>query len=95
MSTKTNENQNWLQNAVEDWLNILNPKRLTFKKIVFVMKQCLIVISLDDACKYMTQHKLSVTDENIDKFMKIADKYYLMRMEILKELVLDEYNKSK
>ena len=43
----------------------------------------------------MTQHKLSVTDENIDKFMKIADKYYLMRMEILKELVLDEYNKSK
>ena len=50
---------------------------------------------LDDACKYMTQHKLSVTDENIDKFMKIADKYYLMRMEILKELVLDEYNKSK
>ena len=93
MSTQTNEN--WSQNAIDAWLNTLGPKRLTFKKIVFVIKQCLNIMSLDDACKYMTKHKLNVTDENINKFMQMADKYYLIRMKIFKELVLDEYNKSK
>ena len=93
MSTQTNEN--WSQNAIDAWLNTLDPKRLAFKKIVFVIKQCLNIMSLDDACKYMTKHKLNVTDENINKFMQMADKYYLIRMKIFKELVLDEYNKSK
>ena len=93
MSTQTNEN--WSQNAIDAWLNTLDPKRLTFKKIVFVIKQCLNIMSLDDACKYMAKHKLNVTDENINKFMQMADKYYLIRMKIFKELVLDEYNKSK
>ena len=43
----------------------------------------------------MTKHKFTVTDENIEKFNQMADNYYLIRKEILKELVLDEYNKSK
>ena len=94
MSTETNE-ENWSQNAIDAWLNTLDPKNVTFKKIVFVIKKCLNVMSLDDACKYMTKHKFAITDENIQKFYQMADKYYLIRMKILKELVLDEYNKSK
>ena len=43
----------------------------------------------------MEKHKISLTEENIAKFIQIADEYYLIRMNILKELVLDEYNKSK
>ena len=95
MSPKTNEYNDWAQYAIENWLNTLNQKRLTFKKVVYVIKKCLYVMGLDDACKYMEQHNLTVTDENIEIFMSAADKYYLMRMEILRELVLDEYNKSK
>ena len=93
MSTETNKN--WVENAIDEWLDSLDPKKLTFKKIVFVMKQCLNIISLNDACNYMEEHKISLTEENIAKFIQMADKYYLIRINILKELVLDKYNKSK
>ena len=92
----TNQNQeHWSNLAIDAWLDTLDPKKLTFKKIVFVTKQCLNVMSLNDAAKFMTKHKFTVTDENIEKFNQMADKYYLIRKEILKELVLDGYNKSK
>ena len=93
MSNETNEN--WVENSIDALLDSLDPKKLTFKKIVFVMKQCLNIICLNDACNYMEKHKISLTEENIAKFIQIADEYYLIRMNILKELVLDEYNKSK
>ena len=95
MSTNENENENWLNRVIDAWLDTLDPKKLTFKKFVYVAKQCLNVMSLNDAGKFMTKHKFAVTDENIEKFNQMADKYYLIRKEILKELVLDEYNKSK
>ena len=95
MLTNENENENWSNLAIDAWLDTLDPKKLTFKKIVYVTKQCLNVMSLNDAAKFMTRHKFTVTDENIKKFNEMVDKYYLMRKEILKELVLDEYNKSK
>lgn len=90
MSPKTNKCEDWAQNAIDNWLNTLNQQKLTFKKIVFVIKKCLYVMGLDDACKYMVKHKLTVTDENIKIFMSVADKYSLMRMKILEKLVLDE-----
>ena len=95
MSTNENENENWLNRVIDAWLDTLDPKKLTFKKMVYVTKQCLNVMSLNDAGKFMTIHKFTVTHENIEKFNQMADKYYLIRKEILKELVLDEYNKSK
>ena len=95
MSTNENENENWLNRVIDAWLDTLDPKKLTFKKLVYVTKQCLNVMSLNDAGKFMAKHKFTVTDENIEKFNQMADKYYLIRKEILKELVLDGYNKSK
>ena len=85
----------WTENAIESWLDTLDPKKLTFKKMVFVIKQCLNVISLNDACDYMKKHKLEVSNENIERFICVADEYYKIRMKILEELVLEEYNKSK
>ena len=52
-------------------------------------------MSLNDAAKFMTNHKFTVTKENIEIFNQMADQYYLTKKEIFKELVLDEYNKSK
>ena len=94
MSTNENE-EHWSNLAIDAWLNTLDPKKLTFKKMVLVTKHCLSIMSLNDAAKFMTKHKFTVTDENIGKLNQMADEYYLIRKEILKELVLDEYNKSK
>ena len=43
----------------------------------------------------MKKHKLEVSNENIERFIGVADEYYKIRMKILEELVLEEYNKSK
>ena len=43
----------------------------------------------------MTKYKFSITDENIARFNQLADEFYLIRKGIFKEIVLDEYNKSK
>ena len=92
----TNENQeHWSNLAIDVWLDTLDPKKLTFKKMVLVTKHCLSIMSLNDAAKFMTKHKFTVTNKNIEIFNQMADQYYLIRKEIFKELVLNEYNKSK
>ena len=92
----TNQNQeHWSNLAIDAWLDTLDPKKLTFKKMVLVTKHCLSIMSLNDAAKFMTKHKFTVTNKNIEIFNQMADQYYLIRKEIFKELVLDEYNKSK
>ena len=45
-------------------------------------------MSLNDACEFMTDHNAPVTNENIDKFLLIAQKAYLIRLKIMSELVL-------
>ena len=94
MSTNENE-EHWSNLAIDAWLNTLDPKKLTFKKMVLATKQCLNIMSLNDAAKFMTKYKLPITDENIARFNQLADEFYLIRKEIFKELVLDKYNKSK
>ena len=43
----TNENQEHLSNvAIDAWLDTLDPKKLTFKKMVLVTKHCLSIMSL-------------------------------------------------
>ena len=92
----TNENQeHWSNLAIDAWLDTLDPKKLTFKKMVLVTKHCLSIMSLNDAAKFMTNHKFTLTNENIEIFNQMAGQYYLIRKEIFKELVLDKYNKSK
>ena len=92
----TNENQeHWSNLAIDAWLDTLDPKKLTFKKMVLVTKHYLSIMSLNDAAKFMTNHKFTITNENIEIFNQMADQYYLIRKEIFNELVLDEYNKSK
>ena len=92
----TNEKiEHWANLAIDAWLDTLDPKKLTFKKMVLVTKQCLNIMSLNDAAKFMTKYKFPITDGNIAKFNQLADKFYLIRKEIFKERVLDEYNKSK
>ena len=94
----TNENQeHWLIArllAIDAWVDTLDPKKLTLKKMVVVTKHCLSIMSLNDAAKFMIKHKFTVTNENIKIFNEMADQYCLIRKEIFKELVLDEYNKT-
>ena len=45
-------------------------------------------MSLNDACEYLTDHNAPVTNENIDKFLLIAQKAYLIKLNIMSELVL-------
>ena len=92
----TNEKiEHWANLAIDAWLNTLDQKKLTFKKIVLVTKKCLTIMSLKDAAKFMTKYKLAITDENIARFNQLADEFYMIRKEIFRDLVLDEYNKSK
>ena len=92
----TNEKiEHWANFAIDAWLNTLDPIKLTFKKMVLVTKQCLNIMSLNDAAKFMTKYKLPITDENIARFNQLADEFYIIRKEIFREVVLDEYNKSK
>ena len=44
-------------------------------------------MSLSDACEFMINRKLPVTDENIEKFLDVTRKAYLIRLEILKQLI--------
>ena len=78
----------WCEAEIDRLFNTLDPKRLTFKKVVFVCKRALGVISSCDAGEFMIRHQLLLTDENIMKFNVMADHFYLERKNILKELVL-------
>ena len=91
MSTNENE-KNWSNLAIDAWLDTLDPKKLTFKKLVYVTKQCLNVMSLNDAGKFMTKHKFTVTDEyfqsknemlsdeNLGNFLFIVNNDYSVRI---------------
>ena len=59
------------------------------KKIAEAAHKCLHLMSLSDACQYMMRHKYPITVENIMKFKNIADQSYLIRLEIMKNLILE------
>ena len=82
----------WREAEIDRLFNTLDPKRLTFKKLVFVCKKALNVISSCDAGEFMLRLKVPVTDENVIKFNALADHFYLERKNILKELVLELKN---
>ena len=74
---------------IDSWFNRLNPKKLTFKQLVTVSKNALTIISLCDAAELMIRHDLPMTSANVGKFNVLADEFYLIRKNILKELVLE------
>ena len=59
------------------------------KKIAETADKCLHLMSLNDACEFMTKHRYPINAGNIVKFKNIADRSYLIRLEIMKNLILE------
>ena len=81
------EVEQYFNDEIDAQFNTLDPKKLTFKKLKVVTINCLTIIGCLDATKFMINHSLPITDENIEWFKRLADEFYKIRMEILKELV--------
>ena len=88
------ELEQWRDDEIDAQFNTLNPKKLTFKKLVTVIENCLTIVGYTDASKFMIKHSLPVTEENVAWFERMSDGFYKIRMQILKDLVLKEYHKS-
>ena len=81
------ELEQWCNDEIDAQFNTLNPKKLTFKKLVAVIENCLTIVGCTDAAKFMIKHNLPVTEENVAQFERLGDEFYKIRMEMLKELV--------
>ena len=79
----------WRDTEIDSWFNRLNPKKLTFKKLVAVVKNGLTIVSSCDAAEFMIKHNLPMTEANVAKFNVVADEFYKIRQDILKDLVLE------
>ena len=44
-------------------------------------------MSLSDACEFMMRRELPLTDENIIKFLDVAQEAYLIRLQILEAML--------
>ena len=84
------ELQQWREAEIDSWFNRLNPRKLTFKKLVTVAKNSLTIVSSSDAAEFMIKHDLTMTNANVAKFNVLADEFYKIRRDILSELVLKE-----
>ena len=83
------EGKDWdPKKEVDRLLNELDEEETDLKKIAEIAHKCLQAISLNDACEFMTEHNVPMTNEKIKKFLLIAQKAYLIRLNIMKELVL-------
>ena len=55
----TNENQeHWSYLGIDAWLDTLDPKKLTFKKMVLVTKHCLSIMSLNDVICHLIKKRI-------------------------------------
>ena len=76
------------QEEVNRLLNSIDENETDLKKIAETAHKCLNAMSLNDACEYMIRHQYPITDENIKKFMSVATQSYLIRFQMMKDLVL-------
>ena len=83
------ELKQWRDAEIDSWFNRLNPKKLTFKKLVAVVKNGLTIVSSCDAAEFMIKHNLPMTEANVAKFNVVADEFYKIRQDILKDLILE------
>ena len=88
------ELKQWRDAEIDSWFNRLNPKKLTFKKLVAVVKNGLTIVSSCDAAEFMIKHNLPMTEANVAKFNVVADEFYKIRQDILKDLVLELRQRS-
>lgn len=88
------ELKQWRDAEIDSWFNRLNPKKLTFKKLVAVVKNGLTIVSSCDAAEFMIKHNLPNTEANVAKFNVVADEFYKIRQDILKDLVLELRQRS-
>ena len=75
------EEVNRLIKSIEDETDV--------KKIAETAHKCLCAMSLSDACNYMMRHQYPITPINILIFQDVADKAYAIRLEIMKNLILE------
>ena len=76
------------QEELNRLLNSIDENETDLKKIAETAHKCLNAMSLNDACEYMIRHQYPITDENIKKFMSVATQSYLIRFQMMKDLVL-------
>ena len=88
------ELKQWRDAEIDSWFNRLNPKKLTFKKLVAVVKNGLTIVSSCGAAEFMIKHNLPMTEANVAKFNVVADEFYKIRQDILKDLVLELRQRS-
>ena len=82
------ESETWTpQKEVNRLLNSLDENETDFNKIADVAHKSLKAMSLGDACEYMIRHELPMNDENIVKFLHIAQEAYIIRLGILENLL--------
>lgn len=82
------ESETWNpQKEVNRLLNSLDENETDFNKIADVTHKSLKAMSLGDACEYMVRHELPVNNENIIKFLEIARRAFIIRLDILKKLL--------
>ena len=75
---------------VDQLLGELDDDEADLKEIATTAHQCLKAMSLNDACEFMTERNAPMTEENINKFLDIAQKTYLIRLKIMEDLVLNQ-----
>ena len=83
------ESETWNpKEEVDRLLNSLDKNETDLSKIADVAHKSLKAMSLGDACNFMIRHELPMNDENIVKFLDIAQKAYVIRLEILEKLLI-------
>ena len=68
-------------------LNSLDQNEANLTKIADVTHKSIKVMSLSDACEFMMRRELPLTDENIIKFLDVAQEAYLIRLQILEAML--------
>ena len=82
------ESETWTpQKEVNRLSNSLDENETDFNKIADVAHKSLKAMSLGDACGYRIRHELPMNDENIVKFLHIAQEAYIIRLGILENLL--------
>ena len=76
-----------LENEVDRFLNELNEQENDLKKMAEITHKSLLAMSLKDACEYMMERNAPMTNENVKKFLLIAQKAYEIRVNIMKDLL--------
>ena len=77
-----------LDNELDRLLSELNEQENELKKMAEITHKCLQAMSLKDAFEYLEERNAPMTNENVKKFLLIAQKAYDIRLNIMKDLVL-------